>query len=224
MNTRDRIVVGARALFNEHGYGSFTTASLAAQLGIAEGNLWYHFKSKRALLEAIFAEFDPHISERLTLRPDPGADVIDEYAAFLTRYIRELREYRFLYRDQADYGEYAEVLNQVLPSYWEATLDQLESYYAEMLRVGVLDWSPDRLRDLALNVTIIIRFFLEYYRAVGLPSGAGTGAVHRSFAQHLTLFDQNLHPEAADRLRKALADLAAREDREETSSTFAQPH
>ncbi|WP_083760754.1 TetR family transcriptional regulator [Novosphingobium aromaticivorans] len=33
MNTRDRIVVGARALFNEHGYGSFTTASLAAQLG-----------------------------------------------------------------------------------------------------------------------------------------------------------------------------------------------
>jgi AcrR family transcriptional regulator len=218
MNTRDRIIMGARMLFNERGYGSFTTASLAAELGIAEGNLWYHFKSKRALLEAIFAEFDPHIRERLAMRPGADSDIIGDYIAFLNRYIRELREYRFLYRDQANYGEYSEELDKALPDYWEETVRQLETYYASMLSVGVLDWSPDRLRDLALNVTIIIRFFLEYYRAIGLPSGTGSGAVHRSFAQHLTLFDQNLLPEAAARLREALSRIATQNDVERSTA------
>ena len=53
MRTRERIVEQALLLFNEQGYGAVTTAALAAHCGIAEGNLWYHFKTKRALLDAI---------------------------------------------------------------------------------------------------------------------------------------------------------------------------
>ena len=74
LKTRDRIVEAARRLFNERGYGEVTTAALASHLGTAEGNLRYHFKTKRALLEAIAAigyrahPYDATRSEALSQR------------------------------------------------------------------------------------------------------------------------------------------------------------
>ena len=57
MKTKDRILETARELFNARRFGNVTTAELAAECGIAEGNLWYHYKNKRALLEAIAGQF-----------------------------------------------------------------------------------------------------------------------------------------------------------------------
>ena len=79
MKTRDRIVDAARELFNEQGYGAVTTATLAAHLGIAEGNLWYHFKTKRALLDAIGEHFSKAIEARLSLQP--GTEPVAAYNA-----------------------------------------------------------------------------------------------------------------------------------------------
>ena len=67
MKTRDRIVETARALFNEQGYGAVSTAALAAACGMAEGNLWYHFKTRRALLDALGERFAARIEARLAL-------------------------------------------------------------------------------------------------------------------------------------------------------------
>ena len=69
MKTRERIIALAQTRFNELGYGNVTTAALAAELGISEGNLWYHFKTKRDLLEVISAEFVLYLNERLALLP-----------------------------------------------------------------------------------------------------------------------------------------------------------
>ena len=43
VRTRDRIIDTARQLFNRLHYANVTTAMLADAVGIAEGNLWYHF-------------------------------------------------------------------------------------------------------------------------------------------------------------------------------------
>ena len=72
MKTRDRILETARDLFNARRFGNVTTAELAAECGIAEGNLWYHFKNKRALLEAITERFLTDVEDRLSRLPsDP---------------------------------------------------------------------------------------------------------------------------------------------------------
>ncbi len=68
---RERIVDTALMLFNAQGYGAVTTATMAARCGIAEGNLWYHFKTRDALLDAISARFASAIEQRLALRPGP---------------------------------------------------------------------------------------------------------------------------------------------------------
>lgn len=54
-NTRDRIIEGAIALFNEQGTGAVTTNHIAAALGISPGNLYYYFRDREDIIRGIFA-------------------------------------------------------------------------------------------------------------------------------------------------------------------------
>ena len=206
MKTRDRIIELAQVRFNELGYGNVTTASLATELGISEGNLWYHFKTKRDLLEAISERFLVAITERLTLRPQKGSDVIEGYIALISAYQRELLDYRFLYRDQADYGEHSQLVLENIAELYEASGRQFKAFFAEMVRVGVLEWPRSRLDALSVNTNILIRFGLEYVRET--QRSFESSAVSQTFLQHLTLFEHALTPAAARRLRHAARKLA----------------
>lgn len=204
--TRERILTAARELFNAQGYGNVTTAALAQAAGVAEGNLWYHFNNKRALLEAVSDAFVARITARLAIRPRPGAPVVEEYVRFLRAFAAELNDYRFLYRDQADYGEHAPPVLQRLPDFYARTGAQLTAFFEAMIAAEELDWPAGRLADLVVNAIIIIRFGLEYLRERDGGREHGAAAVDETFLQHLTLFEHALRPEAARRLRAALAE------------------
>ena len=205
-NTRDRILGEARRLFNELGYGNVTTAALAASVGIAEGNLWYHFKNKLSLLDALIDQFEQDIAKRLALRPGEvtGGDLLDDYAAFVLAFGKELRDWRFLYRDHIEYGDKGPRMAELQPGWYRQNYQQLESYYARLIDDGLLDWPRARLADLVINATIIFRFSLEYFRESGQPVEAGSGAVTKALTQHLTLFEHRMDPALAQRLRSAL--------------------
>lgn len=207
MKTRDRILVTARQLFNERGYGNVPTADIADHLGMSEGNLWYHFKSKRALLEALSSQFAGEIEERLTIRPLSGDDIVEAYADLLGRIMAELRRNRFLYRDQADYGEHCDIVLSNLPGWYARTGQQLLDHYRVMVAQGLLDWPVDHLPALTTNATLILRFGLEYRREMGEDMAAGAGSVRRALLQHLTLFEDKLEADAAMRLHRAIEAL-----------------
>ena len=202
MKTKDRIVDTALRLFNQQGYGAVSTAALASACGIAEGNLWYHFKTRAALLDAIAQRFAAAIEARLTLRP--GGDPVADYAALLNAVMAEFRTFRFLYRDQQSYGDHAAIIRSNAPRWLEATFDQIEAYLAALVAAGLLDWPAERLRDLAINATIVLRYGLEHYRELGAPIAAGEGAVRGTLLRHLTLFEHRLDPAAEQRLHSAI--------------------
>ncbi|MDA0806325.1 MAG: TetR/AcrR family transcriptional regulator [Proteobacteria bacterium] len=207
MKTRERIIALAQTRFNELGYGNVTTAALAAELGISEGNLWYHFKTKRDLLEAISAEFVLYLNERLALLPDKKADVIQGYIALMASHEQELLRYRFLYRDQADYGGHSQIVLDNITGLYDKSRAQFKAFYSEMVRVGVLDWPKNQLDSLTVNAVILIRFGLEYLRES--QQAFDSSAVEKTFLQHLTLFEHRLEPAAAKRLRYAVANLSS---------------
>ena len=207
MKTKDRIVETARVRFNEEGYGAVSTSALAAACGMAEGNLWYHFKTRRALLDAIGERFAVAIEARLILRP--ASDPVGDYAAMVAAMMGEFRDFRFLYRDQHSYGEHAEIVRLNAPDWTLRTFAQLELYLAALVDAGQLEWPRERLHDLAVNATIILRYGLEHDREMGEATGSGHGSVQRTLRRHLTLFEHRMTPAAAQRLHTAIDRIEA---------------
>ena len=62
---RARLLAAARSLFAERGYAATTTAQLAQEAGVAEGTVFHHFATKRALLEAVAGEYGRGLAERM---------------------------------------------------------------------------------------------------------------------------------------------------------------
>jgi len=56
INTRTRILDISRELFAAHGYGSTSIAQIAERLGTSKAALYYHFKSKEEILDALLNE------------------------------------------------------------------------------------------------------------------------------------------------------------------------
>lgn len=204
MKTKDRILETARNAFNARRFGNVTTADLAAKCGIAEGNLWYHFKSKRALLEALCDQFLEDVEDRLAKLPSDPDRVLEDYADMLAALIWEIRHYRFLYRDQADYGEHTDRLLERLPGIYRDTLAQFRTFFHSMIKTGHLKIERRQLEPLATNAVIILRYHLEFLRESGEDSTIGSGAVARAATQHLTLFEEALTAEAKAKLTRTL--------------------
>lgn len=204
MKTRDRILETALELFNAERFGNVTTADLAEACGISEGNLWYHFKNKRALLEALTDAFLEEVEPRLAMLPGDPDRILEDYADMLIALMSEIRRFRFLYRDQTDYGEHTIRLLQRLPSIYRGTQDQFRTFLLGMIKAEHLRLDPKRTPDLAMSIVIILRYHLEYLRESGHDSTIGSGAVQSAIEQHLTLFDTALTGSAYHALKSAL--------------------
>ena len=65
---RERLIHAAKTLYNHQGVQSTTLAQVALSADVPPGNLYYHFKSKDALTEAVIAAH--------------GKDILDDLARF----------------------------------------------------------------------------------------------------------------------------------------------
>ena len=70
---RDEIIAAASALFARHGYRGTGLAEIAAQVGITQAGLLYHFGSKDGLLRAVIEHRDSNSETfAMALRGDPS--------------------------------------------------------------------------------------------------------------------------------------------------------
>lgn len=92
---RARIVDEALQLLNEVGVDAFTTRALAQRLGVQQPALYWHFRSKRALLDAMNAEMLARGPGRREPRPD------EDWRAYLAENARNFRLTLLAWRDGA---------------------------------------------------------------------------------------------------------------------------
>lgn len=195
MKTRDKIVQTAKSLFNERGFANVSLATLAEELGIAKGNVWYHFNDKRALLAAINAEYTAVSEKRLKMVPDPE-NILQSYAAFIQTIAWEIREFRFMFRDRADYGQHSEKFEENLPAIYEMNFAQFAAYFQAMIDSGFLRVAPKDIEDLVYNAVIVLRYNLEFEKEIGRSKSHGAGGVRRSLLQHLSVLKLYMEPMA----------------------------
>lgn len=202
-NTRTRIIETALRLFNERHFGNVTTAELAAAVGVTEGNLWYHFRNKRALLDAISVLYVERADLRLALAPGTG-DVLDDYARVLEALTGEVREFRFIFRDRADYGEHSEFLRQHAARIYRMSWAQLARFFQALKAAGHLDVDEAAIAPLVTNAIIVMRFSFELFREMNLDDGAAARLQSWGVLQHLAGLGPALSPKAREYLIERL--------------------
>ena len=112
---RQRILDTALELFNEVGVDALSTRAIAQRLGVQQPALYWHFKNKRALLDAMNGEILARAHDARVPRED------ETWQDFLRRNGRGFREALLSYRDgarvhagtEADPGDLEHVERQV---------------------------------------------------------------------------------------------------------------
>jgi len=99
VSTRDRILDASLVLFNDRGPDLVTTAKIARAVRINEGNLYYHFKTKAAILEALFHRLEADAAlfmkdATVSASGEPGV-----YSQFMRRWFSIVWDYRHMFRD-----------------------------------------------------------------------------------------------------------------------------
>jgi AcrR family transcriptional regulator len=100
MNTRDRILDSALALFNERGTAAVSTNHIAAAIDISPGNLYYYFGNKEEIISALFERLFSAWDETFQL-PADHAPTLADFEAMIAGNYRLIWEYRFAYREMA---------------------------------------------------------------------------------------------------------------------------
>ena len=63
--TRAKLIAAARQAFGTVGYAEASMDDFTAAAGLTRGALYHHFGDKKGLLEAVIAEIDAEMAERL---------------------------------------------------------------------------------------------------------------------------------------------------------------
>ena len=162
-STKQRILRAALYLFNELGYGNVKVADIANQLDMSAGNLWYHYKDRRAILEALTTLFYAHATKRMKISPI-GDDILGEFVNLINEIFNEIAEFRFLYRDQADFGSYGPEADDFLPKVHTRTLEQFQLFISEMKAQGKMAVPDGKVSVLSEALSLQMRYSLEFYR------------------------------------------------------------
>ena len=85
--TRGKLIEAGRKAFGTIGYAEASMDEFTAEAGLTRGALYHHFGGKQGLFEAVFAEIDREMSERIRVMsdsaPDPWEAFVIECAAYV---------------------------------------------------------------------------------------------------------------------------------------------
>ncbi len=172
--SRERVLEAAATLFAERGYAGTTMRDVAQRVGLQAGSLYYHYRSKEELIEAVLALGLQGVASavRLAVAAVP-ADASDR-ERFTTAVLAHLKAL-------VEFGAYAlasrRVLGQV-PPHVRRRLVAMQDAYGEFW-LGLLDRALARgaLRSdidvhLARTFTLgALNYALEWYKPQGRPLG-----------------------------------------------------
>ena len=101
MKTRDRILDVSLTLFNEEGEASQSAMDIANALDMSPGNLYYHFKGKEPIIEALFDRFEEEMQVIITGTHGTLTSIEDNWV-FAYIVLEEIYDFRFFYRNLGD--------------------------------------------------------------------------------------------------------------------------
>ena len=159
--TVERILAASLKLFNAEGEANVTTGMIADALNMSPGNLYYHFRNKEQIVEALFRRFEA----RMDVDPRPPADAaraIEDLWLYLHLALEAIWEYRFVYRNLDDLLARNRRLRDVFNRIVDRKLAAFEALCRNLVASGAMRAAPEEIRALGRSVIVVATYWLNF--------------------------------------------------------------
>ena len=162
--TRERILATALEMFNAEGEPSVATTSIAFEMGISPGNLYYHYHSKEAIVADLFAAFR-HDIETTLAAPNERLPNAEDCWLFLHLVFEAIWKYRFIYRDINDLVARYRVIETQFRRILAHKIRVAEQILAGLVKGGQMKAEPNEIATLAENIVLVASYWMSFANA-----------------------------------------------------------
>ncbi|MCZ8106162.1 MAG: TetR/AcrR family transcriptional regulator [Burkholderiaceae bacterium] len=159
--TRERILELSLRLFNEQGEPQVTTSAIADEMNISPGNLYYHFRNKDDIVNALFEQYEREMEGLLRLPGELPADV-EEAWLFLHLMFETIWRHRFVYRDLSDLLTRNRRVETHFPTILEGKSRAARRLCDGLAAAGQLHATDFEIDALATNMVVVATWWLQY--------------------------------------------------------------
>ncbi|CVI57864.1 MULTISPECIES: TetR/AcrR family transcriptional regulator [Agrobacterium] len=198
--TRQKIIDAALILFNERGPDHVTTAEIARAVEINEGNLYYHFRTKEALVLALFARFEADALEIVGKIDGADEGAAETYAGFLRLWFSLVWDYRFLFRDLVALVSSAPALVEPVRTISAAMRLAVGDIVARMEKAGLAAIPEEERPAVLTNLWIVSTYWAAYLNLQEGITEFGPQQLDWGLKQVSSLFRPYLSQEAKNEL------------------------
>ena len=185
MKTRDRILDVSLALFNSEGETKQTAVDIANALDMSPGNLYYHFKGKEPIIEALFDRFEEEM--QIILGGSHGAVTsIEDNWVFVYIVLEEIYDFRFFYRNVGDMMERYPGLATRFRKILAMKRQAIENVLTQLEKQDLVDVDRRLKAPLVQQMLSTLTFWLSH----GLVEGSdrdGPALIHDTVLQFMLL-------------------------------------
>lgn len=201
-NTKARITEITLMLFNHQGVASISTNHIALELDISPGNLYYHFKSKEALIDVLFTAYESEL--RSLFNHQFESTTIEDAWFFLHLGFEIAARYRFVHQDTEHLLQKCPSLiprfKRILRSYFDSLLSLLNALSSQNILHRDAESS---LEELATNMLLVCTQWISFKQHFSdFPAQAPAGTdLSQGVAQALSMVLPYLNAENQAHLR-----------------------
>jgi AcrR family transcriptional regulator len=184
--TRARILDASLRLFNEEGAAAITTNHIADEVDISPGNLYYHFRSKAHIVQALVAQFE-EASDPLLDTQSVRLSSIEDFWLYLHLAFENNARYCFLLRD-FDYL-FTRVPNVTvrLQRLVGRAVTMARTVCDQLVAVKVMIANREEIDAIALNIVFVATRWSGFANLLPPPMSVASAQPARAAYQVLTL-------------------------------------
>lgn len=173
-DTRELILGTSLALFNHLGEPNVTTNLIADEAGISPGNLYYHFRQKQDIVQALFKRFAESLLPLIEVSAESEIDA--ESLWFRLHMIFEVKgEYRFVYRNISDISGRMPDIEKALRGLYMREKKAVAALLGGLVSVGVMK-ADERQREMLIDQLMLTLTYWIPFADLFDPEGAEDGS------------------------------------------------
>jgi AcrR family transcriptional regulator len=159
--TRERILQTALKMFNQYGESTVAATSIAFEMGISPGNLYYHYHSKEEIVADLFAEFRREIETTLAA-PEERLPNAEDCWLYLHLVFEAIWKYRFVYRDTNDLVSRYHVIEVQFRRILAHKVRVAKQILSGLVKGRQMRATPEEIATLAQNMVLVATCWMSF--------------------------------------------------------------